>query len=129
MFSIRRPTLPKPWSRWTARRMVFGRCSAGGVGKSISSRIQSVWYRRPGEFVLSDKLEAVEDKWLRLECQHLFRGVWGSLRARWVSNPAAIRQASLKPLQLQLATELGFDVPRFTITNDVDHAASFVKAC
>jgi len=46
-----------------------------------------------------------------------------------VSNPAAIRQASLKPLQLQLATELGFEVPHFTITNDVDHAARFIKAC
>jgi hypothetical protein len=92
-------------------------------------QVQSVWYRRPGDFVLPDQLLAGEEKWIRLECQHLFRALWASTPGLWVSDPAAIRQSSLKLVQLKHAIELGFEVPRFTVTNDVSHAHRFILAC
>jgi hypothetical protein len=92
-------------------------------------RVESVWYRRPGDFVLSDRLLAEEEKWIRLECQHLFRAMWASTPGLWVSDPAAIRQSSLKVVQLGCAIDLGFEVPRFTVTNDVNRARRFIVAC
>lgn len=111
--------------------------ATGGVRAFISwdgcdldlSRVKSVWYRRPGDHILSGQLEAAEDEWLRTECAHLFRAMWQGTRSLWVSNPAAIRQANLKVLQLQTALKLGFVVPRFTITNEVDRARQFIDSC
>jgi len=92
------------------------------------AQIKSVWYRRPGDVQLADALLPAEDKWIRLECNHLFRGVWANLHALWVSEPQNIRQASLKVRQLAVARKLGFCVPRFVITNDVDRAAAFLAS-
>ncbi|WP_159046311.1 MvdC/MvdD family ATP grasp protein [Streptomyces sp. MMG1121] len=94
------------------------------------SCVTSVWYRRPGDFALSDKLSPEEDRWLRAECRSLFQGFWsGEFLPQWVSNPEAIRKASLKAAQLKVAMEMGFTVPRFTITNDVDRASRFIASC
>ncbi|WP_405628706.1 hypothetical protein OG933_22815 [Streptomyces sp. NBC_00016] len=93
------------------------------------AHIKSVWYRRPGEFQLSDELTAEEQKWARSECDHLFKSVWSGMHSRWVSDPRAIRTASAKVMQLDMAAEMGFTVPRFTVTNDVDAAARFISSC
>lgn len=92
--------------------------------------VRGIWYRRPGDFVFLDGLTLEEDKWLREECSHFFRGLWGTcLRARWISNPDAIRAASIKAKQLAIATAMGFSVPRFIITNDIDRASQFFASC
>jgi glutathione synthase/RimK-type ligase-like ATP-grasp enzyme len=90
--------------------------------------VTSIWYRRPGDFALSDHLLAEEKDWIRTECSHLIRSIWQNTRALWVSNPDAIRRASLKGLQLRLAIEMGFQVPQFIVTNDVDQATAFIAS-
>ncbi|MGB8507370.1 MAG: hypothetical protein WCD76_03115, partial [Pyrinomonadaceae bacterium] len=92
------------------------------------NEVKSVWLRRPGDVELSENLLPEEEKWLRTECHHLVRAMWENLNALWVSEPHHIRRASLKLLQLRLATELGFKVPRFIVTNDVDRAAAFLDS-
>jgi hypothetical protein len=112
--------------------------SLNGVRASLSidgtridlSHITSVWYRRPGQFRFLEGLSPEEEKWVRDECSHLFRGVWGEgVIPRWVSDPEAIRKASVKITQLKIAMELGFVVPRFVITNEVACASEFLASC
>lgn len=107
---------------------VHGTLSWGGSELDLRA-VDAVWYRRPGRFALPSDLEPGETEWLRAECNHLFRGLWNTLDARWVSDPGAVRRAGLKLVQLDLATTLGFAVPRFTVTNSPDHAAAFVGSC
>lgn len=92
------------------------------------SRVRSVWYRRPGEFRLSELLAREEREWLRVECEHLLRAVWTSTPAVWVSEPRSIRAASLKLVQLRLASVLGFNVPDYTVTNSAERAREFLEA-
>jgi len=104
------------------------RIDAEGTSLDLD-RIRAVWLRRPGEFQLSARLKAEELKWLRTECNHFFDAMWANLNAFWVSEPAQIRRASLKLLQLRKAIELGLRVPRFVVTNDVSQAKSFIASC
>lgn len=98
-------------------------------GKAIDlSQVRSVWWRRPGETKLSPTLRPEERKWLKTECAHALRGLWATVDALWVSPPQNIRQASLKLWQLLVARELGFRVPAFIVTNQVDRAAAFIAA-
>jgi glutathione synthase/RimK-type ligase-like ATP-grasp enzyme len=92
------------------------------------AQVKTVWYRRPGDFALSDRLLPAEDTWIRNECNHCFRGVWEETRSLWVSPPNAIRRASLKLTQLRTAAEMGFQVPRFIITNDDKCASKFIDS-
>jgi glutathione synthase/RimK-type ligase-like ATP-grasp enzyme len=92
-------------------------------------RVNSVWYRRPGDVGLSPELSTEETAWLRTECSHLLRASWEGTPALWVSEPDAIRRASLKITQLRIAMGLGFAVPRFIVTNDVTRAAEFLRSC
>src|SRR5688500_12990344 len=34
-------------------------------------KLKSVWYRRPGNFNISDALKSEEAEWLKQECNHL----------------------------------------------------------
>jgi MvdD pre-ATP grasp domain/RimK-like ATP-grasp domain len=110
--------------------------TAGGVRSLLSwddcdldlAQVKSVWYRRPGDFVLSDQLLPEEERWVRSECGHCLRSVWDGMRSLWVSDPRAIRRASLKGVQLRTAMEMGFRVPRFIVTNDVDRASTFLAS-
>jgi glutathione synthase/RimK-type ligase-like ATP-grasp enzyme len=112
-----------------------------GNGKGVSARlrwdeqdlklsdVKAIWYRRPGDFVLSSTLLREEDEWVRTECSHFFRAIWENTSALWVSAPDAIRKASLKGMQLKVAAEFGFRVPRFVVTNEPDAASRFISAC
>jgi len=91
--------------------------------------IDAIWYRRPRDFELSPQLRTGERSWLQTECSHVFRALWECSPALWVSEPSAIRRASLKLLQLDLARALGFTVPNFVLTNEVEVARNFIASC
>ncbi|MET9550843.1 MvdC/MvdD family ATP grasp protein [Streptomyces sp. NPDC006627] len=94
------------------------------------SDVTAVWHRRPGDFELSDLLLPEEREWVHNECAHLVRSLWGGGFLRgWVSDPEAVRRASVKVTQLRIAGDMGFLIPRFTITNDVEKASAFISAC
>ncbi len=58
----------------------------------------------------------------------MFQGLYQSLDARWINEPARDSAASHKPYQLTLAQEIGFDIPPTLITNDPDTAREFWRA-
>lgn len=52
----------------------------------------------------------------------------GRVNVPWMSNPASIRRASYKPLQLwEAEKQCEFNVPHYLITNDTQAAKGFVK--
>lgn len=96
-------------------------------GSFALSEVRSVWYRRPTE-PTSFGLSSEEDNWLLQERGHFLRALWRSIDALWVSPPAAIRDASLKLVQLRRARELGFQVPPYVATNNAGVARNFCQA-
>jgi len=91
------------------------------------SDVTSVWYRRPGTYEPPETLRPQEQKWLKMERSHFLRGVWANTDALWVSHPGAIDRAAVKLRQLQLAAELGFAVPPYRVTNDVEAARRYLE--
>lgn len=57
------------------------------------------------------------------------RGTLASVDCVWVNHPENLVSAAHKPLQLQLATEQGLEIPKTLITNDPDAAVAFWKEC
>ena len=79
----------------------------------------AVWYRRLRSPAKPESMEdGIYEFCLRESRAALLGGVL-SLRARWMSHPAAVWQAENKPYQLSIAQELGFRLPRTVITNDI----------
>jgi len=96
------------------------------------SRVTAIWCRRPGkpfDFVPkehrpSDAIQKfASDQWFAcLEALELLSNV------RWVNPPAASDQMESKLRQLQLASELGFDIPRTLVSNRGDEIRAFCKS-
>jgi len=93
------------------------------------SDVKSVWFRRP---VLPQPDPGLRESYSRTlvekESIEAIEGLWRILDCNWVSRPDAIRRAESKPLQLHLATKLGFCIPDTLVTNDPEQASDFVNS-
>lgn len=91
--------------------------------------VTGVWYRRPH---VADEVEIPVRKQHRaFSAQSLqthvniLRGLFRD--ACWLSNPYAIRRADNKVLQLELAYQLGFNIPETLFTSSPAAAKAFVN--
>ncbi|WP_433061437.1 MvdC/MvdD family ATP grasp protein [Dactylosporangium sp. CS-033363] len=91
--------------------------------------LTSIWWRKPGPFGLHAGLDDRQREFALEETHHAVLGLLGSLGARWVSHPDAIRRAGYKAEQLHRAAALGFEVPRTLVTNEPEAARAFLDAC
>lgn len=91
--------------------------------------ISAVWLRRPGAFQFPPTLTPAEHRFANLEAQMAIGGLLRTLDCLWVNHPDKLISSQYKPLQLQLAAEVGFQVPRSMITNDRDAALQFFSDC
>jgi glutathione synthase/RimK-type ligase-like ATP-grasp enzyme len=91
--------------------------------------VTSVWVRRPGLFRFHPDLPPGERRFASREAQMAIGGLLRSLDCLWVNHPDRLGPAEFKPLQLKLAAEVGFEVPRSLITNDPDAVMSFFDDC
>jgi len=95
------------------------------------NEVFSIWYRRPHpihfkKHSLTDEGEDFAlDEW-RAAIEAMYALLKDPL---WVSHPDKLRKASRKPLQLKLAQEIGFRVPRTLITNNPIQAKRFYELC
>ncbi|VVE28535.1 hypothetical protein PIN31009_03497 [Pandoraea iniqua] len=115
--------------RMPGPRLVVGK---GAKTVDLSSRVTAIWCRRPGkpyDFVPKEQKPSeaiqkfVSDQWYScLESLELLPNV------RWVNPPARSSQMESKLHQLQLAAELGFNVPRTLISNIGDEIRDFCEA-
>ncbi len=99
-------------------------------GRTIDfAEVRAVWYRRPGTLIPDDSITDYADQQFAIrEAQHLIRGMWHLLeRALWINDPLANQRMSSKPLQLQIASEIGFAIPKTLLTNEPSEAEQFFR--
>lgn len=90
-------------------------------------KARSVWYRRPGQFVVNPLLRPHEQAFAQTEAAAAIGGLFRNLRCLWVNHPSANLEAAFKVLQLQRAAEHGFVVPRSIVTSSPLHAHDFIR--
>ena len=92
--------------------------------------VESIYWRRPTELTIHpDVVDNDAIAFARAETSEAFRGALYSLNCFWMSYPFRIREASYKVLQLQLASKLGFQVPRWIVTSIPQQAETFIQSC
>jgi glutathione synthase/RimK-type ligase-like ATP-grasp enzyme len=92
--------------------------------------VTAVWYRKPRHIEAKDI--PVEPAW-QAYCHTAIQEFTHTLhvqfpRALWVSDYYAITKATIKPLQVSLASKLGFNVPETIFTSDKTAAGAFVSS-
>jgi len=92
--------------------------------------VTAIWHRRVN---LGARLPAGLDKQLRHaslgEVSAAAHGMLASLKAFRMDHLHHIRHAENKQLQLQVARELGLDIPRTLTTNDPNAVRAFANSC
>ncbi|MGB8343820.1 MAG: hypothetical protein WCD86_02995, partial [Ktedonobacteraceae bacterium] len=102
---------------------------SGPQGTVALEDIKSIWYHRPREYRIDDRLPDPYKEFAEGEAIRGFGGILRSIDCFWVSHPDTIRAANYKPLQLKLAHEIGFITPRTIITNDPHALLQFYEEC
>lgn len=88
--------------------------------------IKSVYFRRPEINNHISNLTLAETNFIKSELLFCLEGLYKILnKAFWINTVNAIRNAENKIFQLQLALEIGFNVPQSIITNDPEKAFNF----
>lgn len=100
------------------------------------NEVKSVWFRRPliPEPGLTSDPESLahrdEHDFIRREAEAALYGVFGALSdAFWITHPDVLKAADNKVLMLQVAQQLGMNIPRTLVTNDPGKARDFFGAC
>ena len=91
--------------------------------------IQSILYRRPTHYRVAEALPTQIQEFAENEASKGFGGILRSLNCFWISRPDALNAAGYKPRQLQIARELGMNIPRTLLTNNPQAALDFFHAC
>jgi glutathione synthase/RimK-type ligase-like ATP-grasp enzyme len=87
-----------------------------------------VWWRRASYPQLVETGDALDDRFVTAEWTAALRGALGHARAAaWVSDPEATRRAANKPLQLQAAIDVGWDIPETLVSQDREEVIDFVE--
>ena len=92
------------------------------------SDVSSVYYRRPRISDLNYIVDISKQEriYLRSELTFMLDGVYKTLReAFWINDVFRIREAENKIYQLQLAKEIGFNIPDSIITNKASTVTEF----
>lgn len=77
---------------------------------------KSVWFRRT-KLPLIENVKFSERIYLQNEYETLLKNLFLVIDAKWLSEPYSIYRAENKLLQLKLAREIGFNIPKTLVTN------------
>lgn len=87
--------------------------------------VTGAYFRRPGAPIISDDVsDEGERAYIGAEWSSFLKSLYSRLDGRWLNSPTKIFIAEDKPMQLLLAQEIGFDVPRVAVTNDIKSVRS-----
>ena len=93
------------------------------------ANVNVVWWRRPQDLSLDPAIVRPSHRIFGYNESHeALAGLWQSLDAFWVNHPTRTEVGARKVLQLQVAAELGLDVPETLITNDPAEARRFIDS-
>ncbi|NML32757.1 MvdC/MvdD family ATP grasp protein [Paraburkholderia antibiotica] len=99
-------------------------CSEGGLDLDDCG---AVWWRRPQWPEISTAIVRDTHRNFAVnECTEALHGLWQSLDARWINEPARDLFAQRKSYQLKVAQTVGLEVPDTLITNCPDAVREFV---
>lgn len=100
-------------------------------GSELSLRdVVSVWYRRPGAPEIAETVRCPSlREFAHRESQEALAGLWRTMDCFWMSRPDAINSARYKPRQLEIASDLGLNVPKTLITNSPDEVEGMLDEC
>jgi glutathione synthase/RimK-type ligase-like ATP-grasp enzyme len=96
-----------------------------GGGTLDLDSVRAVWWRRPQAFKLLAEIGQAHQRFALSEAATAFQGLYQSLDAYWVNEPARDAVATHKPYQLALAQKIGLEIPPTLMTNDVEEARAF----
>lgn len=99
-------------------------------GRRIDNKkVTSVWYRKPDLPKIMESLGTCEKEYAYNESRQGLQGFYHALRdCFWISPIYNMTRAGNKPLQLGLASDLGFLIPETIVTNDPEEAWRFHQA-
>ncbi len=106
-----------------------GRAYALGDGDDAVdlSAVEAVWWRRPQQPEVSDEIiDPTRRLFAANEAHEALAGLWFSLDARWINDPAKDHVAHRKVKQLRVAQEAGLRIPDTLITSDPAAARLFI---
>lgn len=87
--------------------------------------VRSFWWRRPQSFVLPGGMDFNAQQFALSELSTAFQGLWQCTGGLWINDPVRDAAASHKPWQLQVATEVGLNVPDTLMTTDPEKVRGF----
>lgn len=94
-----------------------------------SSEVTGAYLRDPRLPLLAKSGVAAEDDWIAEETREFLRALWRLIPYKsWLNHPVAIHRASNKVEQLQVATKLGFRVPKTWSSSGKEGFEEFVDA-
>ncbi|MGD1949190.1 MAG: MvdD family ATP-grasp ribosomal peptide maturase [Leptolyngbyaceae cyanobacterium] len=102
----------------------------GAQGSLNLGDVTAVWYRR---IRIGQQIPTTMEAQLRhasvQESRRTINGMLASLQAFHLDRVENIRRAEHKSLQLQIAREIGFDIPRTLTTNNPTAVREFAQTC
>jgi hypothetical protein len=89
----------------------------------------SGWLRRPGKPTTRGRIaNPALTGYAEQECARVLQDTWNTLDVAWLPGPIhAVRRADCKQLQLELAMDLGMEIPPTLITDDPDRFLEFYR--
>jgi ATP-grasp ribosomal peptide maturase len=97
-------------------------------GRVALSEVAGVLYRRPTQYGFPAAMTAMNRRFAAGEARVGLGGLLAGLPARWVNHPARVADAEFKPIQLQVAHQLGIPTPRTLITSSPRAARAFAAS-
>jgi glutathione synthase/RimK-type ligase-like ATP-grasp enzyme len=93
------------------------------LGESVFT---AVWFRRTKLPDLID-LSVEEGLYVLNEVDSFFKNIFSTLSAKWLSKPNSVYQAENKLLQLKIAQDIGFLIPKTIVTNSKSELKKFYE--
>lgn len=91
--------------------------------------VRAVWWRRPQPYGVDPAVtDPAAHNFVVHECHEAVEGLWRSLDATWINDPARDEAAARKVWQLDVARACGLSIPRTLVTNDPARARAFAEA-
>lgn len=93
------------------------------------SEVKAAYFRRPAHPTSNASItDNGEREYAEAEWSAFLKSLYARLESLWLNAPMDIFAAEDKPRQLMLASEIGFNVPKTVITNDIASVREVVEA-
>ncbi|MCD6669705.1 hypothetical protein LT068_11540 [Vibrio cholerae] len=84
----------------------------------VSSECIAVYFRKPTLEDLNNNIDVKYHNFVHKESYSLIEGLIESFEGKCLSKPSIMRRANNKVFQAVIASKVGFNIPKFSITND-----------